>query len=61
MMSIDRESLDEYLEHLADRYYAHELVERLETLGIIGIYDVLLAFEDQIIAAKPLLEEENGE
>jgi Fe2+ or Zn2+ uptake regulation protein len=60
MMSKDRELLDEYLQHLSDRYYAYELVERLEALEIITIWDILNAFEDQIIEAKPLLEEENG-
>ena len=58
MMSKDRELLDEYLQHLADRYYGFELVERLENLGLINIWDILVAFEDQVVDAKDTLEQD---
>lgn len=57
MMSTDRESLQEFLEHIADKYYGAELVERLEALELITVWDVIAAFEDQIVEAKAELED----
>lgn len=59
MMSTDRQALQEFLEHMADRYYAYELVERLENLNLITVWDVIAAFEDQIVEAKMQLEDES--
>ena len=58
MMSMDREAVQEYLEHIADKYYGAELVERLEALELITIWDVIAAFEDQIVEAKAELMDE---
>lgn len=56
-MSIDRETLREFLEHLADRFTACELVEILEDMELITVYDILGAFEEQLIEAKERLEQ----
>lgn len=55
-MSMDRETLQQYLEHLADRFYGYEIVERLEDAGIITVQDVISALEDQIIEGKDCLD-----
>ena len=55
---MDREAVQEYFEHLADKYYASELVERLEALEKITIWDIIAAFEEQIIEARAELMDE---
>lgn len=57
MMSMDREALQEFLEQLSDRFYGHEIVERLEDAGILTVQDVIAALEDFIIEGKAHLEE----
>ena len=55
-MSLDRERLEEWLEQVALKYTAAELVEVLEDLGFVGVWEVISAFEEQLIEAKEKLE-----
>lgn len=57
MMSIDRAALAEFLEHLVDRYYGHELILKLEELGVITVRDVIARFEDELIEARKEFED----
>lgn len=57
MMSMDRELLDEYMTHLAERFYGFEIIERLEDAGILTVQDVLAALEDFIIEGREHLED----
>lgn len=54
---LDQETLQEYLDHLADRFYAFEIVERLEDAGIIDVQTILALLEDYIIEGRSVLEE----
>lgn len=56
MMMRDQELLQEYLERVADRFTAGELVERLEDAGIIDIWTILNNLEMFIIEGKFILE-----
>lgn len=56
MMSMDREALQEYLEQLADRFYGHEIVERLEEANVLTVRDIIACLEDFIIEGKEYLE-----
>lgn len=58
-MTMDRDALQEYLLDLSEKFYGHELVNILEDAGIIDIWDVLAAFEDQLIEAKDKLINDN--
>lgn len=55
-MTLDREQLESYLEQLADRYTAGELVEALEEAGLITVWAVMAAFENELIEMKERLE-----
>lgn len=56
-MMLDRELLDEYMAHLAERFYGFEIIERLEDAGILTVQDVLAALEDFIIEGREHLED----
>lgn len=47
-MSVDREIFEEYKQSLADRYTAEELCELLQ----LDVWDVIEAFEEQILNLK---------
>lgn len=52
MMSMDREVLQEYLDHLSDKFYGFEIVERLEEAGVLTVQDIIAVLEDKIIEGK---------
>lgn len=56
MMSMDRELLQDYFDHLAERFYAAEIVERLEDAGIITVEQLIVALEEYVIDGKEVLE-----
>lgn len=51
-MSLDRELLEEYLEAVASKYTASELVELLEDNGIITVWDIINLLEEFVIEGK---------
>lgn len=51
-MSLDREQLAEFLDHLSDTYYGYEIVEILEDAGIIDVHTILNLLEDYIIEGR---------
>ena len=51
-----RESLAEFLERLADRYYGHEIVAILEDAGILSVEQLLELIEDYVIEGKNRFE-----
>lgn len=46
---IDRDNLEEFLELVADRYTAAEIVEVLEDAGILTVQDILAHLEEFIV------------
>ena len=56
MMSIDYEILQDFLERVASKYTASELVELLEDAGIVDIWDVIAALEEYIVEGRNYLE-----
>ena len=54
-MMTDQDRLSEYLERLADKYTCAELVDILEDAGLITIWDILAAFEEQLMEGKEKL------
>jgi len=56
MMSIDYEILQDFLERVASKYTASELVELLEDAGVVDIWDVIAALEEYIVEGKNYLE-----
>lgn len=54
-MMLDRELLDEFLQNVAEKYTAAELVELLEDTGILNIQDVIAALEEFIIEGRSYL------
>jgi hypothetical protein len=57
MMSQDRELLSDYLETLASRFYGYEIVERLESAGILTVEQIIAALEDYIIEGQEYLND----
>lgn len=55
-MSMDRKALEDFFEMIADRYTAGELIDLLEDAGIITVWTVISALEDEIIEGKEKLE-----
>lgn len=55
-MTVDRELLEEFLERIADKFTAAELIELLEDAGILTVWDVIAVFEDELIEAREKLE-----
>lgn len=49
---LDRETLNEFLTALADRFTGAEIVDRLEDAGILTVEDVINALEEYIIEGK---------
>lgn len=52
---MDRTKLQEYLNLLRDRYTAAEIVDLLESAGILDVDDILNYLEDYIIEGKNIL------
>ena len=52
----DRERLDDFLERVADKYTAAELVDILEDAGLVTIWDIISALEEVIVDGRKHLE-----
>lgn len=53
---VDRETLDEFLNRLADKFYGFEIVEILEDNGIITVEQLLALIEDYVMEGKKHFE-----
>jgi hypothetical protein len=56
-MSMDREQLETFLEAIADRYTATELVDVLEEEGLVDVWKIIAFLEEEIIEARLRLTE----
>lgn len=52
MVSMDRSQLQEFLERVADKYTASELVDLLD----LSVWQIIDALEDEIIEGREKLE-----
>jgi hypothetical protein len=52
----DREAIQEYLERVADRFTAQELVAILEDNGLIDVWAILDNLEDIVIEGREFIE-----
>lgn len=55
-MTMDRELLEDFLERVADKFTAAELVDLLEDAGVITVWDIISFLEETIIENREKLE-----